>query len=229
MNIIDKITQNILVRLANQLSFDSQYILRAVEDELAKDYKVNLFTHRSAEIEHYLALTSLPFSFSKVEVKLEDLWDLNCRKCSTVIYRKTMPTGNLRPKNFVVGDAPGVGDGELTDRFDRVWVYGASSHLLRKALLEVGEYFNSWLTNLLKCSTPKNRPSANNEVKACAFQLEKEINLLKPKRIILLGRNVQNMLPDFGIPIIRMYHPTYFIRKGMDYKEYSKILKEKLK
>jgi len=80
----------------------------------------------------------------------------------------------------------------------------------------------------LKCSTPKNRPSTDREVKACLPQLEKEILLLKPKKILLLGRNVQSLFPDFGIPIINVYHPTWFIRKGIDYKEYAKRIKEKL-
>ncbi len=231
MKIIDRTTRNMLIKMAEALSFGSQSILRLVEDEFAKEFKVNLFEHNDIyeEMEHYLALTSLPFSFSSVDVELEDLWHLDCKKCKTVIYRKTMPTGNLRPKIFVVGDAPGVGDGEKKDKFDRIWVYGQSSHLLRKALLDAGIYFDCWFTNLLKCSTPKNRPSSNREVDVCISQLEKEINLLNPEKIILLGKHVQNMIPDFGIPIINIYHPTYFVRKGLDYKKYAEIIKEKLR
>lgn len=229
MNVIDKIAQNTLVKMAETLNFDTQYKLRLVEDEIAKEFGINIFNSINKNIARYLLLTSLPFAFRKINFELEELWDLNCKKCHTVIYRKTVPTGNLRPKNFVIGDAPGVGDGELSDRFDRAWVYGPSSHLLRKALLEIGEYFNSWFTNILKCSTPKNRPSNSDEIKECKLQLKKEINLLKPKRIILLGKHIQNIFFDFGIPIIKLYHPSYFIRKGKSYKEYSKILKEKLK
>lgn len=229
MKIIDRITRNMLVKMAKTLSFGSQSILRLVEDEFAKEFKINLFDYNSIKVEHYLLLTSLPFSFSSVDIELEDLWHLNCKKCKTVIYRKTMPTGNLKPRIFVVGDAPGVGDGEKKDRFDRVWVYGQSSHLLRKALFDVGIYFDCWFTNLLKCSTPKNRPSTDREVKACISQLEIEIKLLKPKKILLLGRNVQDKFPDFGIPTISIYHPTHFVRKGLDYKKYAEIIREGLK
>lgn len=229
MRIIDKATRDSLIELSKTLNFDSQKLLRSVEDEIAKEFGINIFNSVNKDEARYLLLTSLPFAFKKVNFELEELWNLNCKKCHTVIYRKTVPTGNLKPKNFVVGDAPGVGDGELNDRFDRAWVYGPSSHLLRKALLEVGEYFNSWFTNILKCSTPKNRPSNGDEVKACISQLKKEINLLKPKRIILLGKHIQNVFFDFGIPVIKLYHPTYFVRKGIDYKGYSKVLKEKLK
>lgn len=229
MRIIDKTTRNMLVKMAETLSFSSQSILRLVEDEFAKEFKINLFDYNSKEVEHYLLLTSLPFSFTDININLEDLWHLDCRKCKTVIYRKTMPTGSLRPRIFVVGDAPGVGDGEKKDRFDRIWVYGQSSHLLRKALFYAGIYFDCWFTNLLKCSTPRNRPSIDKEVKACASQLEIEIKLLKPKKILLLGRNVQDKFPDFGIPTVNLYHPTWFVRKGLDYKKYAEIIKEELK
>lgn len=229
MKIIDETTRDELVRMAKTVNFNTQVVLRSVEDKIAEKLEVNLFREFNKDVSRYLLLTSLPFSFTDVDVNLKDLWHLGCRKCKTVIYRKTMPTGNLNPKFFVVGDAPGVGNGELSDRFDRVWVYGQSSHLLRKALFYAGKYFDCWFTNLLKCSTPKNRPSTNREVKACLSQLEEEISLLQPKKILLLGRNVQSMFPDFGIPTISTYHPTYFVRKGIDYREYSKILKEKLK
>lgn len=228
MKVINKVTRNMLIKMAETLSFGSQSILRLVEDEIAKEFNVNLFNNVDEDIKHYLLLTSLPFSFTNVDINLEDLWHLDCRKCKTVIYRKTMPTGNLNPEYFIVGDAPGVGDGEKKDRFDRVWVYGQSSHLLRKALLDISVYFDCWFTNLLKCSTPKNRPSTDMEVKACTSQLETEIKLLKPKKILLLGRNVQSMFPDFGVPRTNIPHPTWFVRKGFGYKEYAKIISKSI-
>lgn len=229
MRIIDELTKDGLLRFAKKITFNTQVLLRAVEDKIAVNYEFNIFRKFNSDVSRYLLLTSLPFSFVDVSINLEDLWNLDCRECKTVIYRKTMPTGNLKPEFFIVGDAPGVGNGELSDRFDRVWVYGQSSHLLRKALFKIGIYFNCWFTNLLKCSTPKNRPSTDREVRACSLQLEREISLLQPKKIFLLGGNVQSMFHDFGIPTINVYHPTYFVRRGIGYREYSEHLKEKLK
>jgi len=229
MRIMSKLSRDSLVKQAASLNFSTQESLRFVEDEFAKKFYYNVFDERcSNDVLKYLALTSLPFIFENKKFNLKKVWDINCRKCNSVIFRKTMPTGNLMPTYFLIGDAPGVGDGELKDKFDRVWVYGPSSHLLRKALLGLGIYYDCWLTNLLKCSTPKNRPSTKNEVSSCIQSLEIEIKLLKPKVLILLGRNVQNKIPDFGIKTINVYHPSYYVRNNWSYKKYSELLKEAL-
>jgi hypothetical protein len=217
-----------LVKLTEILDFSSQHLLRDLEDELAQDYVVSCVLCGGADIKKYLMLTSLPFHFSKglPKVQLEDLWPVACEECQSVVYRHTMPTGNMHPRYIVVGDAPGVGDGALIDRFDRKWVYGPSSHLLRKALDKFGIYEECWFTNLLKCSTPENRPSSQEEVKTCSKYLLNEIKLLKPKRAIILGNHAWEMCPDLGIPKVKVYHPSYFVRKGGDWKQYAKHVKE---
>ena len=193
---------------------------------------VNRIGTPESDLLHYLNLTSLPFIPEKREVpSLDDLWQIPEEvDYPTLIYRPTMPTGNLSPSYFVVGDAPGVGGGRLVGgSFDRVFVYGRSSHLLRKALIKTGIYYKCWFTNLLKLATPKNRPSGLDEVMSFQWLLEQELEILKPRKIILLGAHVNEMwLKTFGnlkYDIIKVRHPASYVRGGMGAEEYADHLR----
>lgn len=215
------------MNLAKTLTFKDQDVLRSIEDDIvnSRGPLVNRFDRLSGSIKHYLLLSSIPFSVG-TSVNISSLWPTNCFKCKTVVFRRTMPTGNVKPKYVIIGDAPGVGDG-AKDTIDRVLVYGRSSHLLRKALGILGIYWDCWFTNLLKCALENNRPSTKKEVANCFPYLKNEIDTLKPKFIIALGHHVDSMLRQFGYTGIRIYHPSYYVRSNKSYKEYaSHIMKQ---
>lgn len=215
----------VLVEMAQKLTFKTQYLLTELEDDLAKQYTVSVIPTTNKHINKYLLLTSLPFVIGKsTSVDITDLWPVACDRCKSVVKRKAMPTGNLRPKYFVVGDAPGVADGPLT-HFARAWANGPSSHLLRKALWTVGIYKDVWFTNILKCSTPENRPSLDEEVKCCQQYLIHELEVLQPDVVILLGKHVANVFPRYIVPVARAYHPSFYIRQGLTYQDYANHLR----
>lgn len=222
------------MKLSQKLTWKTQGSLLRIENELAKDYIMSVIPSYQSDTRRFLALTSLPFTIAKrPKVKLEDLWlPMDCQKCKKVVHRHTMPTGNMYPKYMIIGEAPGVGDGELIDHFDRALVYGQSSHMVRKSLLKLGIYHECWFTNLLKCSTPENRKPSDSECQGCSPFLLREILLLKPEKIIVLGNNAYELYDRFafyektGVEACKAYHPRYFIRKGRSSEDYAKHLKE---
>ncbi|SRR6266704_1333129 len=237
--------ENELLQLASKLNWKKQSFLTKKEDELAKlksPFIASLDESRNIKsIHRYICLGSIPYLLyddreyaeSRGQWILSDLWQYELLPmCYDLVNRPTMPTGNLDATYMFIGDAPGVGDGEIQDRFDRVFVYGPSSHMLRKALIIANIHYDSWYTNLLKLSTPNNRPSSHEEVLSHKYMLDKEIETINPGTIVLLGNHVNNMFSKHfsykNKKIIKIYHPSYIIRKGMDVEWYSKAIESEL-
>lgn len=234
--------QKILITSAKQLNWDTQETLRKIEDELAKDHWISTLTAEECHInvvKKYLALTSLPFVIREImdeqilqeatrvaKTVLQSLWKTawTQEEVGDLILRPTMPTGNLIPKYMIIGDAPGVADGIITDHFDRVFVYGPSSHLLRKALRKLGIYEECWFTNLSKLATPKNRPLQQEEFEKQRYLLEEEICILQPEVLFVLGNNANKLLTAQSLPVVHVSHPSYYIRCKMSYEEYAQAI-----
>jgi len=116
-------------------------------------------------------------------------------------------------------------------------VWGGLDKLPSKFKEELKEQLNSvYVTNVVKCSTFKNEAPRPAHVKACQKWLLKEIQIIKPKKIVALGNfackffNVK--FDEVGywnnIPVFGLMHPQYVIRTGLTLV-YVKKLKEVLK
>ena len=82
-----------------------------------------------------------------------------------------------------IGEAPGKNEDETGLPF-----VGRAGQLLRKFLIETG--FNQkdfYIANTVKCRPPENRKPTNKEKKSCQKFLEKQIELVDPKLIVLVG------------------------------------------
>jgi len=69
-----------------------------------------------------------------------------------------------------------------------------------------------FFTNLVKCSTEGNRELCVEEIKCCSRWLYKEINAIKPRLLVCLGRIVYDTLLEFEylkVPIAKLWHPSY--------------------
>ena len=93
------------------------------------------------------------------------------------------------------------------------------NELLRKAGLERKDVF---ITNVVKCRPPGNREPQENELSACRYFLEHQIEIIKPRLIVTLGRfSMANYFHEAKISVIHgtamwvrgqmivpMYHPA---------------------
>jgi DNA polymerase len=83
-----------------------------------------------------------------------------------------------------IGEAPGKREDELGRPF-----VGAAGNLLTKMLEEIGlRREEVFIGNVLKCRPPGNRDPTEEEIENCLPYLVRQIELIRPRIIVTLGR-----------------------------------------
>ena len=119
-----------------------------------------------------------------------------CPLCKLARTRKNAVPGEgqLSAKIMFVGEAPGKSEDEKGRPF-----VGAAGRILDMLLKKVGiERSQVFITNVVKCRPPNNRVPEEDEVAACRPYLDREIALIKPKVICILGRTAYSSLLGGG-------------------------------
>jgi uracil-DNA glycosylase len=148
-----------------------------------------------------------------------------CQKCGLSAGRTQVVfgRGNGSAELVVVGEAPG---GE-EDRRGQPFV-GPAGRLLDLLLLSVGFDRDSvYICNVLKCRPPNNRDPRPEEVASCAPYLHAQLDAIRPKALLAVGKFAAQMLASSdasigrlrgdvhsyrGVPVIATYHPAYLLR-----------------
>jgi DNA polymerase len=154
----------------------------------------------------------------------------NCKACRLCEKRKnTVPgEGAPEPLVMVIGEAPGADE----DLSGRPFV-GKAGQLLDKMLgsINLSRESNCFIANIIKCRPPDNRDPQPDEIAACAGFLECQIQSLKPRFILsvgrlssqallhstepvgkLRGRFMECKIAGMTIPLIATYHPSALLR-----------------
>lgn len=150
----------------------------------------------------------------------------SCGACPLASTRKNAVPGegSRSPLVLVVGEGPGAEEDESGRPF-----VGPAGQLLDKMLAAIGldRRTNCFIANVVKCRPPRNRDPEVLERKACLGYLRAQIEALKPRAILCLGRvAVQTLLDteegigslrgrfrDFeGRSLIATYHPSALLR-----------------
>lgn len=108
-----------------------------------------------------------------------------CKKCDLWKTRtKAVPgEGPADAKIMFIGLCPGATE----DRIGRPFV-GRAGKLLDELLQSINlERSKAFITSVLKSRTPNNRQPKSDEIEACLPYLKKQIELINPKIIVLLG------------------------------------------
>jgi DNA polymerase len=124
-----------------------------------------------------------------------------------------------------IGEAPGADEDRQGEPF-----VGRAGQLLNNMLRAIDlSREQVYIANILKCRPPKNRDPKPEEAHTCEPYLKRQVDLLRPKVIIALGRTAaQNLLntdtpigrmrgkkymyADTSIPVLVTYHPAYLLR-----------------
>ncbi len=149
-----------------------------------------------------------------------------CQACSLCKSRHStvFGTGDETADLMIIGEAPG----QEEDREGEPFV-GQAGKLLDNMLaaLDLTRAKNVYVANTLKCRPPGNRNPEPLEMAQCAPHLIRQVELLAPKLILLMGRfAVQSMLETDasiasmrgkrhawrGVPVVVTYHPAYLLR-----------------
>jgi DNA polymerase len=153
-----------------------------------------------------------------------------CRDC--VLHAKrnkaVFGVGDENAEWLFVGEGPGAEEDVQGEPF-----VGQAGKLLDNMLAAVdlkrGE--NVYICNVVKCRPPGNRNPEADEAQKCEPFLQRQIELIKPKLIVALGRVAAlnllareasiaslrgKVLQYKGTPLIVTYHPAYLLRNLAD-------------
>ena len=115
-----------------------------------------------------------------------------CPLCKLARTRKNAVPGEgqLSAKVMFIGEAPGRSEDEKGRPF-----VGAAGRILDNLLQKVGiERSEVFITNIVKCRPPNNRVPKEDELIACRPYLDRQIALIKPKVICILGRTAYSSI-----------------------------------
>jgi len=173
----------------------------------------------------------------------EDIGD--CTRCKLSRNRKNIVFGEGSPEAEVlfIGEGPGRDE----DIQARPFV-GEAGQLLTRMIEKMGlKRQEVYIANIVKCRPPNNREPEEDEIATCRPFVERQIEIIKPKVIVCLGKvatqsllgmrtpisKLRGKFLDYkDIPVMPTFHPAYLLRnpkdKWLTWDDMKKVL-EKLK
>ena len=166
-----------------------------------------------------------------------------CKKCQLANGRTNtvFGEGNLNAEIMFIGEGPG----ETEDKTGRPFV-GDAGQLLTK-IIENGMKIprdSVYIANIVKCRPPRNRDPFPEEAASCIGYLKKQIEIVNPKVIVLLGRVATRYILGLettlsaaretshtynGIKTFVTYHPSALLRnenlKRPTWEDIKKVMK----
>ena len=175
-----------------------------------------------------------------------------CIKCTSCGLSETrnnvvVGKGNEEAHIVIIGEGPG----EQEDIMGLPFV-GRAGKMLDTALasVDIDPLKDCYITNIVKCRPPNNRKPNPLEVEACMPWLTEQINLLRPKIIVLAGSTAVQSFLGIKEPISKIrgqwieknnikympiFHPSYLLRnpskekgkpKWLTWQDLKKVKKE---
>jgi len=106
---------------------------------------------------------------------------------------------------LIIGEAPGAEEDRRGEPF-----VGRAGELLNAMLAAIGlKREQVFIANILKCRPPQNRDPEPAEVAACSHFLAQQVEMIKPRFIVALGRVAAQNLLNTDTPIGRMRGQIY--------------------
>jgi DNA polymerase len=168
----------------------------------------------------------------------------DCRRCKLCSGRTNLVfgVGNPNADLMFIGEGPGRDEDLQGEPF-----VGRAGQLLTDIITKgMGmKREDVYIANVVKCRPPENRNPEPDEVAACEPFLKKQIDLVRPRIIVALGKfAVQTLLQSkvpitklrgqwhsyHGIKLMPTFHPAYLLRNPADKKlvweDIKKVIKE---
>ncbi len=181
-------------------------------------YNTKIFLQHKSKIEKEAAL-------NEIRKEIAD-----CKKCRLSIERTNIVfgEGNLEAEIMFIGEAPG-----REEDIQGVPFVGEAGTLLARLIEKMGfKREDVYITNIVKCRPPLNRDPELDEIQKCRAIVENQIEIIKPRVIIALGRisaatlignpkiSIKAIRGKFfnyrGIPVMPTFHPAYLKRNPKD-------------
>jgi uracil-DNA glycosylase family 4 len=181
---------------------------------VAEDLSVSLFGDMTQ---------NLPESKETIEEIRADIG--NCTRCPLHEGRTKIvhSTGNLKADLMFVGEAPGADEDQKGEPF-----VGRAGQLLNKIIEAISmKREEVYIGNINRCRPPGNRTPTLPEAHTCRPFLLREIAVVRPKVIVVMGNTAcQNLLETkvgitkirgtfqdyYGVKVMPTFHPAYLLR-----------------
>jgi DNA polymerase len=152
-----------------------------------------------------------------------------CTKCDLCKTRTqtVFGSGNKNAEWMFIGEAPGQ-----SEDLQGLPFVGKAGQLLTEMLRAIGlDREEVFITNIVKCRPPANRDPKPIEIETCKPFLLRQLALIKPKIIVVLGRVAAQALLNTDepigklrgrihalndTPVVVVYHPAYLLRSLLD-------------
>jgi uracil-DNA glycosylase family 4 len=150
----------------------------------------------------------------------------DCARCKlSKLGRKQIvhTTGNFQTDLMFVGEAPGADEDEQGFPF-----VGRAGKLLTDIIIAMGfQREDVCIGNINRCRPPENRKPEPDETAACRPFILREIAVIRPKVIVVLGATAAHNLLQvstpisklrgnfqdyFGVKVMPTFHPAYLLR-----------------
>jgi DNA polymerase len=150
-----------------------------------------------------------------------------CTRCAHLAATRTQTVfsdGDCNARLMFIGEAPGADEDQQGKPF-----VGRAGQLLTDMITRgMGlDRQSVYIANVLKCRPPENRTPVESEMENCFGFLDRQIEIVRPEYICLLGKTavtaiLQTALPMKNlrlrwhrykdIPVMVTYHPAYLLR-----------------
>ncbi len=150
----------------------------------------------------------------------------HCTACDLALTRQrvVISRGAAMAPLMLIGEAPGAQEDAMGQPF-----VGRSGQLLDRLLLDAGlnPEQDLYICNAVKCRPPQNRRPKRGELTACRPWLDRQIDLVDPRVIVLLGATAVESLLGIkggmtqlrgqwlsweGRVVMPIFHPSYLLR-----------------
>ncbi len=153
-----------------------------------------------------------------------------CTRCPELVEYRTQAVPGVGPADarvVFIGEAPGRWEDQKGEPF-----VGDAGSYLTELLEKIGlDRSQVYITNIVKCRPPENRNPKTPEMDNCTAFLERQLSLIKPDLVVLLGRvALERFFPkekitdaaaqprhrrigEHDVVFLPMLHPAFGIRR----------------
>ena len=208
------------------------------------DFIKSTFDFSNAPIKRFVKIEKKEDLLKKLKDEISNIENCTLKNNSNNLV---FADGDHDSNIMLIGEGPGQQEDEQGLAF-----VGRAGKMLDSAFLSVGIDTNEdcYISNIVKCRPPNNRKPLANEVIECMPWLNKQIQMVQPKVIVLAGSTAVQSYLNIDEPISKLrgvwivkddikympiFHPSYLLRnpskekgkpKWLTWQDLKKVKKE---
>ena len=233
--------------MSHELADHLKYFAEIGVEGVSRDPKWRQRTDNPPEGGHHVpeetsSQVSVVSGFSRMDTLEQIKEDIgpDCRRCKLCTLGRSQivfGVGNPKARLMFVGEAPGEEEDKRGEPF-----VGRAGQLLTKIIEAIGLTREQvYIANVIKCRPPGNRNPEGDEVEQCEPFLFRQIEVIKPRVIVPLGKFAAQSLLKTMDPITRLrgrqfeyrgtaliptFHPAYLLRNPSAKREVWEDMKK---